>query len=137
MSNANAGGSATLRFQVQPNPVGAVDTRSGAIEIRCSDTEGQNIWMTQMVDCQTSVQPDTNTPPVFPAGGGVGRLLVRFGVPGCRSQDYSEADWIFLAGVRSYISGDVTFGVRPNPTGVARTGVIVIGETRWTVRQGF
>jgi hypothetical protein len=47
VSNASASGSATLQFQVQPNPIGALDIRSGAIEIRCSETEGQNIWITQ------------------------------------------------------------------------------------------
>ena len=127
--------SSTLEFQVQANPIGALDVRSGAIEIRCSETEGQNIWITQMVNCQTTLQPDAKTPPVFPAEGGSGRLLVRFGVPGCHSRDYSEVDWVFPAGVSSYLSGELTFGVLRNPTGVERTGDIVGGETRWTVKQ--
>jgi hypothetical protein len=137
VSNARAGGSATLQFQVQPNPIGALDVRSGAIEIRCSEMEGQNIWITQMVDCQAAVEPDAKTPPVFPAEGGTGHLLVRFGVPGCHSRDYSEVDWMFLAGVSSYISGEVNFAVRPNPSGVHRTGTIVVGESRWTVKQSY
>lgn len=137
VSNASAGGSATLQFQVLPNPIGALDIRNGAIEIRCSEIEGQNIWITQMVDCQTTVEPDAKTPPVFPTNGGIGRLMVRFGVPGCHSSDYSEADWIFLAGVSSYILGEVNFGVRPNRSGAERTGAIVIGESRWTVKQSY
>ena len=40
-----------------------------------------------------------------------------------------------LVGVHSYISGEIAFGVRPNTIGVERTGTIVIGEARWTVRQ--
>lgn len=135
VSNATAHGSATLEFQVQPNPIGALDVRSGAIEIRCSDTEGQNIWITQMVNCQTTVDNDAKTAPVFPAEGGTGRLRVHFGVPGCHSSDYSDVGWLFLAGVSSYLSGEVNFGVLQNPTGVERTGTIVIGETRWTVKQ--
>jgi len=137
VANASASGSTTLQFQVQPNPIGALEIRSGAIEIRCSETEGQNIWITQMVNCQTTVEPDAKTPRVFPAQGGIGRLLVRFGVPGCHSRDYSEVDWMFLAGVNSYVSGEVNFGVLRNPTGVERTGTMVVGETRWTVKQDY
>lgn len=71
----------------------------------------------------------------LPAQGGIGRLLVRFGVPGCHSRDYSEVDWMFLAGVSSYLSGELNFGVQQNPTGAERTGAIIVGETRWTVKQ--
>jgi len=133
--NASAAGSAMLQFQVDPNPIGALDIRNGAIEIRCSEVEGQNIWITQMVDCQATAEPDAKTPTVFPAIGGVGRLVVRFGVSGCRSHDYSEVDWMFLAGVPSYLSGEVNFAVQPNPSGSDRKGAIVIGETLWTVTQ--
>ena len=137
VANASASGSATLQFQVQPNPIGALDIRSGAIEIRCSETAGQNIWITQMVNCQTTIEPDAKTPRVFPAEGGIGHFLVRFGVPGCHSRDYSEVDWMFLAGVGSYRSGELNVGVLPNPTGVERTGAIIVGETRWTVKQDY
>jgi all-beta uncharacterized protein len=135
VANASAGGSATLQFQVDPNPIVALDVRNGAIEIRCTELEGQNIWITQMVNCQATAEPDSKTPAVFPALGGIGRLLVRFGMPGCHSHDYSEVDWMFLAGVSSYLSGEVNFAVQPNPSGVERTGAIVVGETRWTVTQ--
>jgi hypothetical protein len=137
VSNASTSGSATLQFQVQPNPIGALDIRSGAIEIRCSQTEGPNIWITQMVNCQTTVEPDAKTPSIFPAQGGIGRLLVRFGVPGCHSYDYSDVDWMFRAGVSSYLSGELNFGVLRNSTGVERRGDLVIGETRWTVKQDY
>jgi carboxypeptidase family protein/all-beta uncharacterized protein len=140
ISNATANGSATFQFQVQPNPIGALDVRSGAIEIRCGDGGGQNIWITQMVDCQVTLElagtPGVGgTPAVFPAAGGVGRLLAHFGVTGCRSRDYSDVDWAFIAGVSSYLSGEVDFGVLTNGTGVPRVGTLVIGETRYTVRQ--
>lgn len=137
VANASATGTATLQFEVQPNPLGAVDIRSGTIQIRCSATEGQNVWITQMVNCQATAEPDARTPRVFPAEGGIGRLVVRFGVPGCRARDYSEADWMSLAGAGSYMSGEVNFIVQPNTTGRERTGVLVIGETRWSVMQGF
>jgi hypothetical protein len=137
VSNGSASGSATLQFQVQPNPIGALDIRSGAIEIRCGEMAGQNIWITQMVNCQTTIEPDAKTPLVFPAQGGNGRLVVRFGVPGCHPRDYSEVDWMFLAGVRSDLSGEVNVGVLPNSTGAERTGAIVVGETRWTVKQVY
>jgi len=51
------------------------------------------------------------------------------------SRDYSEVDWAFLAGVSSYLSGEINLGVLRNTTGIPRTGVIVVGETRWTVKQ--
>ena len=62
---------------------------------------------------------------------------MRFGVPGCHSRDYSEVDWMFLAGVSSYLSGEINFSVLRNSTGVERTGTIVVGETRWTVKQDY
>jgi hypothetical protein len=136
MSNASARGSATLQFQVQPSPIGALDVRNGAIEIRCgAETGGQNVWITQMVDCQATVEPDGNTPRVFPREGGAGRLIVRLGVPGCHSRDYSDVDWMSLAGAGSYMTGEVRFSVLRNDTGAARVGTIVAGEARWTVRQ--
>jgi len=135
VSNARTAGSATLQFQVQPNPIGALDIRSGAIEIRCTDTEGQNIWITQMVNCQATVTPDAKTPSVFPAEGGNGHLHVHFGIPNCHSYDYSDVDWMFRTGVSSYLSGEVYFGVLRNTTGAARRGTLVIGETPWTVKQ--
>jgi hypothetical protein len=134
-ANARANGSAILQFDVQAHQIGALDVRSGAIEIRCSETEGQNIWITQGADCQATVEPDGSTPRVFPREGGVGRLLVRFGVPGCRARDYSDVDWISLPGAGSYMTGVVNLLVQSNQTGVPRTGTIVVGEIRWTVRQ--
>jgi hypothetical protein len=135
VSNATASGSAVMQFRVDPNPIGALTVRSGVIEIRCSETEGQNIWVTQLVDCQTTIEPTAATRRGFPAEGGIGRLLVGFGVRGCQSRDYSDVDWMFLAGVPSYLSGEVNFGVLRNTTGVPRSGSIVVGEARWTVQQ--
>jgi len=135
VTNARAAGSAMLQFQVQPNPIGALDIRSGAIEIRCSATEGQNIWITQMVNCQATITPAADTPSVFPAEGGIGHLYVQFGIPNCHSYDYSDVDWMFRTGVSSYASGEVHFGVLRNTTGAARTGTLVIGETPWMVKQ--
>jgi hypothetical protein len=42
-------------------------------------------------------------------------------------------DWVTLAGVGSYRSGEVNVGVLRNPPRAGRTATIVIGEIRWTV----
>jgi hypothetical protein len=44
---------------------------------------------------------------------------------------------MFRAGVSTYLSGELTFGVLRNWTGLERTGDLVIGETRWTVKQDY
>ena len=54
-------------------------------------------------------------------------------MPNCRANDYSEVDWVTLAGVGSYRSGEVNVGVLRNPPRAGRTATIVIGEIRWTV----
>ncbi len=134
-SSASGTGSGTVLLRMLSHAAGALESRSGVVMIRCSATEGQNVWINQLPDCQTSVDWAPGSPHVFPAAGGTGHLFARNGVAGCRSKDVSEADWITLAGAGSYMTGEVHFIVAPNPTRVARTGVIVIGEVRWEVKQ--
>jgi hypothetical protein len=134
-SGATGAGPGTVQFRVLPHALGALETRSDAVTIRCSATEAQNVWVNQLPNCETKLEWAAGSPQVFPAAGGTGRVLVKNGVTGCRSQDVSEADWIILVGAGSYMTSEVNFIVRPNTTGAARTGVVVAGETRWAVAQ--
>ena len=104
--------------------------------IRCSDVEGQNVWITQNPDCQNSVQPTSETPAIFPAAGGNGHLLVHPSTPGCRWKASSQVDWMFTAGINDWAGdGETFFGVRPNDTGTERTGNILLGDAVWQVTQ--
>lgn len=128
-------GSGTLSFRVLPNPIGAVDTRSGTVSIRCSANEGQTVYVSQLPDCQTSLEWAPGSLQIFPASGGTGRVLVHNGVFGCRSRDFSESDWIHLVGAGSYMTGEINFIVDANATGLERTGSVIVGEARWTVTE--
>ena len=125
-------------FRVLPYAAGTgTEPRTGAVMIRCSASEGQNVWVTQNPDCQAALTANPDTPSVFPASGGVGHLTIRTGVPGCRWRADSAADWIRAVGVNSW-RGDydrVSFVVEENRTGVTRTGAFIVGERVWTVRQ--
>ena len=70
------------------------------------------------------------------AAGGLGRVLVRTGTPGCHWRAASRDSWISVVGVSDWY-GDLEahFNVAPNTTGVARVGTVVIGEKPWEVRQ--
>jgi hypothetical protein len=134
-SGAASTGSGTVLLRVLPYPVGAVESRSGAVMVRCSAAEGQNVWVNQLPNCQTSLQWAPGSPQLCPAAGGTGRILVHNAAGGCRSQDVSESEWIRLVGAGSYMTREVNFIVAPNTTHAARTGVIVVGETRWEIVQ--
>jgi len=131
-------GSGRVTFRVLPNPVGAVDRRKGAVMIRCSASEGQNVWIWQLPDCQVQLRAAPDSPATFPANGGIGHLLMHTGVAGCRWEARSEAEWIRTSGVSSW-SGDLDVGVffvvNPNTTGHARMGLFIVGETAWQVTQ--
>jgi hypothetical protein len=131
-------GAGQLRFRVSANPLGALERRKGALMIRCSGSEGQNVWVSQLPNCQVQLKPASDYPATFDAAGGVGHLLLHTGTAGCRWEARSEADWMWITGVNSW-SGDldvgIFFGVRPNTTGRERTGSMIVGETRWSVSQ--
>jgi hypothetical protein len=129
--------SGRVAFRILPHPRGAVEPRKGAIMIRCSASEGQNVWVVQNPDCQVDLTPHPDTPSMFPAAGGIGRLRVRTGTPGCRWRSEGAVDWIRSTGVSDW-PGDfdsVAFVVSENHTGAMRTGSFVVGETVWTVTQ--
>lgn len=130
-------GPGRLVFRILPHPAGAVEPRNGAIMIRCSASEGQNVWVTQHPDCQAQLTPHADTPSVFPASGGVGRLRITTGVPGCRWQSSSMVDWIYSVGVNSWNGSfdSVSFAVKENTTGATRTGAFIAGEKAWSVTQ--
>lgn len=134
LSSATRTGSGQVTFRVQPHAVGDKEPRKGAVMIRCMASEGQNIWITQSPDCQ--VRLDSASPAVFGGAGGTGQVSVRTGTTGCHWEATSQTDWMYIVGVRSG-RGDsyVQFVVNANPTRQERTGLIVVGETTWEVRQ--
>ena len=136
VSPAAQTGPGRVAFRVLPHPVGATEPRKGAMMIRCSSSEGQNVWILQKPDCQVRLQAFADSPATFTAAGGVGHLRVQTGTPGCHWTARSQSDWISTVGVNDW-KGDleVSFVVRENPTGVGRTGQIVVGETVWQVNQ--
>ena len=138
ISPSRQAGAAQINFRVQPNPSGAIERRRGAVMIRCSVSEGQNVWISQMPDCAVRLQAEPDTPSTFGSAGGIGHLLLQVGTPGCRWEARSDVDWMHTAGISSW-SGDpptaIAFVVMRNSTGSDRTGHIVVGETRWEVKQ--
>jgi hypothetical protein len=127
-------GSGQMVFRVLPN-TGAHNPRSGALMIRCSAAEGQNVWITQSADCQITLQPvDPST--VFPPAGGSGHLFVHTNTPNCHWTANSEVEWIRTVGIRDW-TGDlgIYFSVQPNTSGAVRTGTLLVGDTAWTVTQ--
>jgi len=129
-------GPGPLMFRVDANPRGAFASRKGAVMIRCSAQEGQNVWITQLPDCEIRLEAAPDMPDKFPAAGGIGRVLLRTGTPNCAWQARSQVDWTYPVGVSSW-SGDFdpAFVVKRNTTGVERTGTILFNETRWSVTQ--
>jgi hypothetical protein len=106
------------------------------VMIRCSSSEGQNVWISQNPDCQVRLDAAADSPETFSAAGGVGHLGVQTGTPGCHWNARSHADWMNIVGVSDWRGNlDVHFVVKANPTGVTRTGLIVVGETIWQVTQ--
>ena len=131
-------GSAQVIFRVLPHPGGATLPRRGAVQIRCSESEGQNVWVSQNPGCQVRLESAADSPAVFGAGGGTGHLLLSVGTPTCRWQFTSQTDWIRTVGITSWngdLSSGVHFVVASNPTGRERTGTIVVGDTPWQVTQ--
>jgi hypothetical protein len=131
-------GPGRIAFRVLPHPVGAIEARKGAVMIRCSSSEGQNVWISQKPDCQVRLEAAADSPETFSATGGIGHLWVQTGTPRCHWNARSQADWMYTVGVSDW-SGNLDvpfqFVVEENPTGVARTGLIVVGETPWHVTQ--
>lgn len=131
-------GNGQLVFRVLPYAAGTgIEPRSGAVMIRCSASEGQNVWITQNPDCQTTLTANPGTPSVFPASGGAGHLTIRTGVPHCRWRADSAVEWMRAVGVnvgRGYYD-HVSFVVEENRTGATRTGAFIVGEKAWIVLQ--
>jgi hypothetical protein len=129
-------GSGQMIFRVQANPPGASAPRNGAVMIRCGASEGQNVWITQLPDCQIRLEALPDLPAMFPPAGGGGRLRVRTGVPQCRWRAQSQVSWMHTVGVSDW-SGDfdLAFVVLPNTSGAQRTGSILVNETPWQITQ--
>jgi hypothetical protein len=138
LSPATQTGSGQVMFRVLSNPAGPMLPRRGALMIRCSGSEGQNVWVNQNPACQVRLESAPDSPAVFGADGGIGHLLLHVGTPSCRWQFTSQTDWIRTNGISQW-SGDLSVGVffvvSSNATGMERTGTIVVGETPWQVTQ--
>jgi Carboxypeptidase regulatory-like domain len=136
--NQSTSGSGRVDFRVAPQPLSAVLERRGAVMIRCSATEGQNIWISQMPGCQIQLTAASDTPSSFPASGGTGHLLLHAGVPACHWIARSDVDWIHSVGINDGAGDsppDVRFLVSSNTSGQPRAGSFIVGETPWRVTQ--
>jgi hypothetical protein len=129
-------GPGKVLLRIQPAVAGATDDRAAMVRIGCGPTEGQNVRVSQLPDCQTTLAWASDSPTSFPAAGGLGRVLVKTGTPSCHWQASSRDDWIHTVGVNDW-HGDLEahFTVAPNTTGMARVGTVVIGVKPWEVRQ--
>ena len=138
LTGANATGPAVVRLRLQPAVPGATDNRTATLRVGCSAVEGQNVRISQLPDCGTSVIWAADSPTSFTTAGGAGHVLVSTGTAGCHWQAVSQIDWIQPVGVRDWY-GDLDVGayfvVKPNTTGAPRVGSIVFGEKAWEVRQ--
>lgn len=137
-SAASHTSSAALTFRVEPNPLGATEPRRGSVMIRCSASEAQRIHVVQRPDCQARLTAGPDTPEAYGPAGGQGFLRLAIGVPLCEWKYESRVEWITTAGVSSWrgeFSSHLGFIVRPNTTGVTRTGQLVVGNAVWSVTQ--
>lgn len=136
--NQSTSGSGRANFRVAPQPPGAVLERRGAVMIRCSATEGQNVWISQTPGCQIQLTAASDMPSSFPPSLGTGHLLLHAGVPGCHWIARSDVDWIHSVGINDGAGDsppDVRFLVSSNPSGQPRAGSFIVGETVWRVTQ--
>jgi hypothetical protein len=135
-SAATVTGSGAVAFRVLANS--STTPRRGAVMIRCSASEGQNIWITQNAACRLSLESAPDSPAEFGSGGGIGHLLLHVDAPACRWSFRSQTDWIRTSGITDWdgdLSSGIFFVVSPNGTGLERVGTVVVGETVWQVRQ--
>ena len=140
VSPASRAGSGQLEFRVDANPLGAIVPRKGAVMIRCSPEEGQNVWISQLPDCRVRLEPGPELLTKFPAVGGIGHLQVQLGIPNCEWRASSLVDWMTTVGINSWpgeLPGglDLAFVIRANSTGIERTGAMLVNETTWSVTQ--
>ncbi len=128
-------GSGQVAFRVLPNA--GTNARRGALMVRCSGTEGQNIWVTQNGDCGMTLSAAPGTPSVFPVEGGLGSLDARPSASICQWTARYEVEWIGLIGEYVNRSGTATvrFQVLPNKTGAPRTGSLSVGGVQFPVSQ--
>jgi hypothetical protein len=96
---------------------------------------GQNVWISQNPDCHIHLEAAADSPATFGAAGGVGHLTVT-STPWCHWTARSQVDWMSIVGINDWRGDlDIYFVVKENPSGVPRTGLIVIGEATWRVTQ--
>ena len=129
ITGRSGAGDARVVFQVAPNAGGATATRRGAIQVRCGASDGQNVWIEQLPDCQTRLAWTDGSSESFPSTESVGRVRVTTGVRGCYWEAISQTDWIRIVGITNwYGDNNVAFVVEANPTSAPRIGTVVVGE---------
>jgi hypothetical protein len=128
-------GSGQISFRVLRNS--DPNARRGALMIRCSATEGQNIWVTQNGDCRMTLMAAPGTPSVFPVEGGLGSLTAQPSGSNCEWTARYGVEWIGLIGDYINRRGTVTvrFQVLPNKSGGPRTGSVIVGDVEWPISQ--
>jgi hypothetical protein len=138
LSPASQTGSGQVRFRVTANASDSTNPRRGAVMIRCSASEGQNVWITQNPACHVRLESAPDSPAVFDSEGGIGHLLLHVDSVSCRWTFTSQTDWIRTSGITEWngdLLGGVRFVVSRNTTGIERVGTVVLAETTWQVRQ--
>jgi len=113
----------TLTVKANPSPA-----RTGTVTVA-----GRTVTITQASLCRWLFAPPSHE---FPASGGNGNVLV-FVVGGtCSWTAVPNVSWIQITAGGSGVGGGLLQFVVPLNSGPARTGIIVIGDENYVVRQG-
>jgi hypothetical protein len=113
----------TLTVKANPSPA-----RTGSVTVA-----GRTVTITQASLCRWLFAPPSHE---FPASGGNGNVLV-FVVGGtCSWTAVPNVSWIQITAGGSGVGGGLLQFVVPLNSGPARTGIIVIGDENYVVRQG-
>jgi len=132
--SAGSSGSSDVQFVAQPNPAAA--PRTGSLTIA-----GLTYTVTQApAICTYTLTPGNLT---VAEGGASDSFAFSASNLGCYAEVKSDASWIHVttmfAGPRGIVlnlsSGSVAIAVDPNPFAIARTGVVEIGASTFTVTE--
>jgi hypothetical protein len=124
LTPAGGQGNGQVRFQVAPNPAGAM--RQGEVSLNDSTAR-----ITQAgAPCHINIAPRSQN---LPATGGPGTVSVTT-LPGCTWAVTSDASWLSATADDGEGSGTVRFLATAHP-GPARTGTLTIGGQPFVVTQ--
>lgn len=118
-------GNATVNFTVSANDT--AQSRTGSINVGT-----QNFVISQAgVTCAITLSVSTGA---APAAGTAGSISVG-AVPGCAWSAVSGSPWLVLTSNSGTGNGEVLYTVQPNTTASARTAVVTISNSKFTVIQ--